>query len=75
MLLIPVRTPQTLTLLLSFLYCTGVPTPFELCEGGGGAPGFVGWLFFFSVCLFVFVSVLPIGAYIQVPPFTCGSLS
>lgn len=55
MLLIPTRTPQTLTLSLSFLYCTGVPTPFELYGGEGGFGGLLVVLFFFSVCLFVFV--------------------
>lgn len=54
LLLIPIWTPQTLTLLLSFLYCTGVPTPFEVYGvGGGRVLGFVGRFVCLFVCSFV----------------------
>lgn len=66
LLLIPIWTPQTLTLLLSFLYCTGVPTPFEVYGvGGGRVLGFVGRFVCLFVCSFVlgFFFFWLIGAY------------
>lgn len=62
------------TFFLSFLYCTGVPTRFELC--GGGERVWVPLVFCSCcfLCLLLLLIILLIGAYAGTT-FDCGSLS